>query len=88
MRALVFSHPPTAPVPTLHPVQQLLYGTAWKKDLTHEITFRAIENGFTSFDTAAQPKSYREDLVGDAIRKAFRCGKFKTRSEIWVCARI
>ena len=84
MRALVFSKQPDMDTtfPPSHP--RLLYGTAWKEDRTSECTFDAIEKGFTAFDTACQPRHYREDLVGDAVRKAFACGIFKTRAEIWV----
>ncbi len=64
--------------------RQLLYGTAWKTDRTTECTFRAIENGFRLIDTASQPRSYQEHLVGDAIRSAFVCGILKARNEIWV----
>jgi diketogulonate reductase-like aldo/keto reductase len=29
---------------------------------------KALGAGFVFFDTAAQPKNYREDLVGEALR--------------------
>jgi hypothetical protein len=46
------------------------------------------ELALTAFDTAAQPKHYREDLVGDAIREAFSVGLFTNRSEIYVCSTL
>ena len=52
-----------------------LYGTAWKKEKTAELVYQAICSGFRAVDTAAQPKHYREDLVGDGIRRALDEGK-------------
>lgn len=46
-----------------------IYGTAWKKDLTAPLVHQALANGFTAVDTACQPRHYREDLVGEGIRK-------------------
>ncbi|KAJ9661059.1 hypothetical protein H2198_002218 [Neophaeococcomyces mojaviensis] len=46
-----------------------LYGTAWKKDLTVSLVYQALQNGFTAIDTACQPRHYREDLVGEGVRK-------------------
>lgn len=45
-------------------------GTAWKKENTSDLTFQALSNGFTALDTACQPKHYREDLVGEGLRRA------------------
>jgi len=45
-----------------------LYGTAWKKERTLELVQRAVLAGFRGIDTACQPKHYREDLVGAAVR--------------------
>lgn len=61
-----------------------IYGTAWKRDETKSLVSQAIKSGFTAFDTAAQPKHYREDLVGEAIRGAFECGILKNRADIYV----
>lgn len=52
-----------------------LYGTAWKKERTAELVYQAICNGFRGVDTAAQPKHYREDLVGEGVRRAIDEGK-------------
>ncbi|KAA8642861.1 hypothetical protein EYZ11_009690 [Aspergillus tanneri] len=52
----------------------LIYGTAWKKDQTADLVHQALRAGFRAVDTAAQPKHYREDLVGEGIRKAIRDG--------------
>ena len=51
-------------------VPAFLYGTAWKKDKTADLVYQAICSGFKGIDTAAQPKHYREDLVGEGIRRA------------------
>jgi len=45
----------------------LFYGTAWKKTETTALVGLALHCGFRAFDTACQPKHYREDLVGEAI---------------------
>jgi diketogulonate reductase-like aldo/keto reductase len=68
--------PPT-PLPTL------IYGTAWKKDRSADLVYTALKAGFRAVDTAAQPKHYREDLVGDGIRKAIAEGIVK-REELYV----
>ncbi|KAE8354570.1 NADP-dependent oxidoreductase domain-containing protein [Aspergillus coremiiformis] len=54
-----------------------IYGTAWKKDRTADLVHQALSAGFRAIDTAAQPKHYREDLVGDGIRKAIRDGTIR-----------
>ena len=51
-------------------VPAFLYGTAWKKEKTADLVYLAICSGFKGVDTAAQPKHYREDLVGQGIRRA------------------
>ena len=60
------THPATIPV--------FIYGTAWKKDRTADLVHQAINAGFRAVDTAAQPKHYREDLVGEGIRRAIKDG--------------
>ena len=60
-----------------------LYGTAWKKEKTAELVYQAICSGFRAVDTAAQPKHYREDLVGDGIRRALEEGKVE-RDDLFV----
>ena len=47
-----------------------VYGTAWKKDATSDLVYQALSNGFRAIDTANQPKHYREELVGDGMRRA------------------
>jgi hypothetical protein len=61
----------------------LIYGTAWKKDRSAELVYTALKAGFRAVDTAAQPKHYREDLVGDGVRKAIAEGIAK-REELYV----
>jgi len=47
---------------------KIMYGTAWKKERTAELVVQAVLQGFRGIDTACQPKHYREDLVGEALR--------------------
>lgn len=74
--------------PSLHSSSTLipvfLYGTAWKKDRTAELVYTAVQNGFRAIDTAAQPRHYQEDLVGDGIRKAIADGLVR-REDLYVC---
>jgi diketogulonate reductase-like aldo/keto reductase len=60
-----------------------IYGTAWKKENTKKLVTEAVTAGFKAIDTAAQPRHYREELVGDALRDVFESGKL-TREEIFV----
>jgi len=61
----------------------VIYGTAWKKENTKELVAEAITAGFRAIDTAAQPRHYREELVGDALRQVFESGTV-TREQIFV----
>lgn len=80
----LFNHLPLPgkPVTSLPP---FIYGTAWKKDLTTPLVQQALQNGFTAIDTACQPRHYREDLVGEGIRKylASTGGRF-SRSDLYI----
>ncbi|KAH0560079.1 hypothetical protein GP486_003401 [Trichoglossum hirsutum] len=60
-------------------IPALVYGTAWKKERTKELVVQALRSGFLGVDTAAQPKHYREDLVGDALRQAIIEGTVRRR---------
>jgi diketogulonate reductase-like aldo/keto reductase len=60
-----------------------IYGTAWKKDRTKALVKEAVKAGFTSIDTAAQPRHYQEDLVGDALRDILKDGI--SREQLYVC---
>ena len=64
-------------------VPAFLYGTAWKKDRTADLVYLAICSGFKGIDTAAQPKHYREDLVGQGIRRALSEDKV-SRDDIFI----
>ena len=64
-------------------IPRLLYGTAWKKNQTQALVYQALEAGFRGVDTAAQPKHYQEDLVGEGIREAIRNGIVK-REDLYV----
>lgn len=56
----------------------LIYGTAWKKERTVELVLSAWQAGFRAFDTACQPKHYREDLVGEALGQILQTGVART----------
>lgn len=73
---------PAPPVAAHLPV--FIYGTAWKKDRTADLVHQAISSGFRAVDTAAQPKHYREDLVGEGVRRAIREGIVR-REDLHVC---
>jgi hypothetical protein len=64
-------------------IPTLAYGTAWKKDRTADLVYEALKAGFKGVDTAAQPRHYQEELVGDGIRRAVSEGIVK-RDEIFV----
>lgn len=61
-----------------------IYGTAWKKDETTRLVKEALGAGFDAVDTAAQPKHYREELVGKALRDVIQSGALR-REQIYVC---
>ncbi len=50
-------------------VPRFFYGTAWKEDKTADLTFQALQAGFTGVDTANQRKHYFEEAVGQGIKK-------------------
>eukprot|EP01111_Echinosteliopsis_oligospora_P006426 TRINITY_DN20565_c0_g1_i2.p1 TRINITY_DN20565_c0_g1~~TRINITY_DN20565_c0_g1_i2.p1 ORF type:complete len:290 (+),score=76.66 TRINITY_DN20565_c0_g1_i2:195-1064(+) len=50
-------------------IPRIIYGTAWKKEKTTDLVKAAVLAGFRAIDTACQPKHYREDLVGQAIKE-------------------
>ena len=60
-----------------HTIPPFLYGTAWKKEETSDLVYKAICCGFTGIDTANQPKHYNEELVGTGVRKALKDHKIK-----------
>lgn len=60
----------------------LIYGTAWKKESTAQLVAAAWQAGFRAFDTACQPRHYREDLVGQAL--AAIMGQGVPRDEFYV----
>ncbi|KAI1805745.1 Aldo/keto reductase [Daldinia bambusicola] len=65
------------------PMPKLLYGTAWKKDATAELVVLALKAGFRGIDTAAQPRHYREDLVGAGVTNAISSGIVK-RADLFI----
>ena len=50
-------------------IPSFFYGTAWKEDKTEDLTFQALQAGFTAVDTANQRIHYYEEAVGAGIRK-------------------
>lgn len=64
-------------------IPAFLYGTAWKKEKTADLVYLAISSGFKGVDTAAQPKHYREDLVGQGIRRVLSEDKI-SRDELFI----
>ena len=59
------------------------YGTAWKEEKTENLTFQALQSGFSAIDTANQRKHYYEEAVGRGIQK-FLDLKTKTREELFL----
>jgi diketogulonate reductase-like aldo/keto reductase len=53
---------------------RILYGTAWKKELTDSLVQAAIRHGFRGVDTACQPKHYQEAGVGAAVAACIASG--------------
>jgi diketogulonate reductase-like aldo/keto reductase len=68
--------------PVTH-MPKLVYGTAWKKERTADLVYRALKSGFRGIDTAAQPKHYQEEGVGAGLRRAVTEGLVK-REDIFV----
>src|SRR5688572_27712240 len=50
-------------------IPTFFYGTAWKEENTEQLTYQALEMGFSGIDTANQRKHYYEEGVGRAIKK-------------------
>ena len=69
--------------PKVPKLPSLIYGTAWKKDHTRVLVKQALLAGFRGVDTAAQPKHYHADLVGQGIRDAISEGVVK-REDLYV----
>ncbi|KAK4226451.1 putative NAD(P)H-dependent D-xylose reductase [Podospora fimiseda] len=65
------------------PMPQMIYGTAWKKDLTSSLVHQAIKSGFRAIDTAAMKRHYDEALTGQGIRQAINEG-IVTRKDLWI----
>lgn len=62
---------------------KLCYGTAWKKDKSADLVYRALKAGFRGIDTAAQPKHYNEAGVASGFRQAVSEGLVK-RQDVFV----
>ena len=74
---------PNMATPKAANIPSLIYGTAWKKDQTRLLVKQALLAGFRGVDTAAQPKHYQENLVGEGMRDAMREAGIK-REELYV----
>eukprot|EP00980_Cylindrotheca_fusiformis_P007072 scaffold1482_cov120-Cylindrotheca_fusiformis.AAC.14 len=61
----------------------LIYGTAWKKDDTSDLVYKAVKTGFRFIDTACQPKHYNEAGVGLGWSSAAKDLGLE-RSDIWL----
>lgn len=61
-----------------------IYGTAWKKGETGRLVKEAVTAGFTALDTAAQPRHYKEELFGGALRELYSAGT-TSRNDLYVC---
>jgi len=65
---------------TLSP--SFIYGTAWKKEATADLTGTAVRVGFNAIDTANQPRHYQEALVGEALEALAEASI--PRKDLWV----
>ncbi len=81
LRPLAFRNHPEVKIP------RVVYGTAWKKDRTATLVYQALKAGFRAVDTAAQPRHYNENQVGEGIRRAIAEGVVR-REELYVCSHI
>ena len=57
---------------------RLIYGTAWKKELTASLVEKAVKLGFRGLDTACQPKHYHEPGVGAGLASCLAAGLART----------
>ncbi|KTD11108.1 oxidoreductase,aldo/keto reductase family [Legionella gratiana] len=64
-------------------IPPFLYGTAWKEERTQELTYQALQNGFTGIDTANQRKHYFEEGVGLGIQQFLKISG-KKRTELFL----
>lgn len=58
---------------------KIIYGTAWKQEMTSTLVEMAILSGFTAIDTANQPLHYSESLVGTALLKLQNQGIYREK---------
>jgi diketogulonate reductase-like aldo/keto reductase len=64
-------------------IPTFFYGTAWKEEKTEQLTYQALEIGFSGIDTANQRKHYHEEGVGRAIKRFLNAG-IKKREELFI----
>lgn len=65
-------------------IPRLVYGTAWKETRTSALVTTALTSGFRGIDTAAQPRHYREDLVGAGIRTFLASTAAVARADLYI----
>lgn len=64
-------------------IPPFIYGTAWKEEVTADLTELALRSGFRGIDTANQRCHYFEEGVGIGLASAYRTGIVK-RDEIFL----
>jgi diketogulonate reductase-like aldo/keto reductase len=64
-------------------VPHLIYGTAWKKDLTPKYVESAFRHGYRAFDTACQPKHYNEPALGSTLSGLLESTGV-LRQDVWI----
>jgi diketogulonate reductase-like aldo/keto reductase len=64
-------------------IPDFIYGTAWKEENTEDLTYKALQAGFTAIDTANQRKHYFEEGVGLGIEKFLASSSLK-RSDLFL----
>lgn len=64
-------------------IPDFIYGTAWKEDLTADLTYLALQSGFQAIDSANQRKHYHETQVGRGLKRFLSEGK-KARTDLFL----
>ena len=69
---------------SLAPIPKIIYGTAWKKELTADLVEKALKAGFRAIDTACQPKHYNELGSGEGIEKFLKDNGDIKRDDLFI----
>ncbi|KAK3321104.1 NADP-dependent oxidoreductase domain-containing protein [Cercophora scortea] len=83
MSSSAASPPPNEDQPRAEMPTYMIYGTAWKKESTAELVYKAIKAGFRAIDTAHMKTHYNEPGTGEGVRRAVAEGLVK-RSDLWI----